>query len=232
VRANQALYDYTTAYGVPCISGKDSMKNDYQIAGTKISVPPTILFSTIGRIEDVRKAVTMDAKRAGDLVYVLGMTYDELGGSEWYAAQGFVGNRVPKVNAVRAKKLYTALSKAIDKGLVASCHDCADGGLGVALAETAFSGDLGMAIDLKLVPAEGITRNDVLLFSETQSRFVVTIRPEAKPYFDKIMKANVFAEVGRVCTKGIFEVSGLDGKVVIKEAVSKMKEAWQAPLRF
>ncbi|HUH66591.1 MAG TPA: AIR synthase-related protein, partial [Syntrophales bacterium] len=83
VRANKALYDYTTAYGVPCISGKDSMKNDYHIGDVKISIPPTLLFSTMGRIEDVRKAVTLDAKHPGDLVYVLGETYDELGGSEW-----------------------------------------------------------------------------------------------------------------------------------------------------
>ena len=66
VRANQALYDYTTAFGVPCISGKDSMKNDYSIGDTKISIPPTLLFSTIGKMDDVRKAVTMDAKKAGD----------------------------------------------------------------------------------------------------------------------------------------------------------------------
>ena len=140
VRANLALYDYTRIYGVPCISGKDSMKNDYQIGDTKISIPPTLLFSVIGRIEDVRKAVTMDAKREGDLVYVLGETHRELGGSEWYAMHNAVGNDVPKVDAARAKALYTALSKAIREGLVASCHDCSDGGLGVALAETAFSG--------------------------------------------------------------------------------------------
>jgi len=82
VRANQALYDYTKIYGVPCISGKDSMKNDYIIGDTKISIPPTLLFSTMGKMEDVRKAVTMDAKKAGDMVYVLGETYNELGGSE------------------------------------------------------------------------------------------------------------------------------------------------------
>ncbi|MCK7503439.1 MAG: AIR synthase related protein [Desulfobacterales bacterium] len=63
VRSNMAIYDYTTAYGVPCISGKDSMKNDYSIGKTKISVPPTLLYSVIGKIKDVRKAVTMDAKR-------------------------------------------------------------------------------------------------------------------------------------------------------------------------
>ena len=88
VRANQALYDITTAYGVPCISGKDSMKNDYQIGAVRISIPPTLLFSTLGKMEDVRKAVTMDVKRAGDLVYALGTTFPELGASEWYALHG------------------------------------------------------------------------------------------------------------------------------------------------
>ncbi len=232
VRANQALYDYTTAYGVPCISGKDSMKNDYQIGGTKISIPPTMLFSTIGKIDDVRKAVTMDAKRAGDLVYVLGMTYNELGGSEWYAAQGFVGNSVPKVDAKTAKKRYAALGKAMDKGLVASCHDCADGGLGVALAETAFSGGLGMVVDLMRVPAEGMTRDDALLFSESQSRFVVTIRPEAKKAFEAIMKGTAFAEIGTVIPRDVFEVKGLNDTVIIREKLETLKGAWQKPLRF
>ena len=86
MRANRALYDYTTAYMIPLISGKDSMKNDYIIGDLKISIPPTVLFSMIGRIDDVRKAVTMDAKSAGDLVYVLGETRDELGGSEYFSS--------------------------------------------------------------------------------------------------------------------------------------------------
>ncbi len=232
VRANQALYDYTTAYGVPCISGKDSMKNDYQIGNTKISIPPTLLFSTMGRIDDVRKAVTMDAKRAGDCVYVLGMTRRELGGSEWYALNGFIGNSVPRVDARTARKLYAALGRAMDKGLVASCHDCADGGLGVALAETAFSGALGMLVDLSRVPSEGIGRDDQLLFSESQSRFVVTVRPEDKRAFERILKGNVFAEIGTVLDREVFEVKGRKGKILIREKNSKLKLAWQKPLRF
>ncbi len=212
VRANLALYDYTRIYGVPCISGKDSMKNDYQIGDTKISIPPTLLFSVIGRIEDVRKAVTMDAKRAGDLVYVLGETRRELGGSEWYAMHGAVGNDVPKVDAARAKALYTALSKAIRGGLVASCHDCSDGGLGVALAETAFSGGLGMDVDLAAVPASGIARDDEMLFSESQSRFVVTVRPEKKAAFEAALAGSPIACVGTVLAEGVFRVKGLRGR--------------------
>ena len=232
VRANMALYDYTKAYGVPCISGKDSMKNDYQIGDTKISIPPTLLFSTIGKIEDVRMAVTMDAKQPGHLVYVLGETYNELGGSEWFAMHGYTGNNVPKVNAKKAKKLYEALSMAIKKGLVVSCHDCSDGGLGVALAETAFAGGLGMSVDLVLVPSEGIDRNDYILFSESQSRFVVTIPPDAKDEFEKLMVGNTISNIGEVLSDGIFKVLGARGNIIIEEDISKLKEVWQRPLDF
>ena len=231
VRANMALYDYTKAYGVPCISGKDSMKNDYQIGGRKISIPPTVLFSTIGKINDVRKAVTMDVKRSDDRIYVLGMTKDELGGSEYYASLGFIGNDVPRVNAQSARKLYIALEKAINKGVVASCHDCSDGGLGVALAESAFSGGLGMTIELAKVPVENIRRSDTILFSESQSRFVVTVAPENVGRFEAILEGNVFADVGVVTEQHDFTV--MDGeKAVLCAGIDELKDAWQKTLRW
>ena len=232
VRANKALYDYTRAFGVPCISGKDSMKNDYHIGNVKISIPPTLLFSTMGKIEDARKAVTLDAKHPGDLVYILGETYHELGGSEWYAMHGFVGNQVPKVNAEKAKALYNALSRAMNAGLVASCHDCSDGGAGVAIAETAFAGGLGMLIHLALFPSSGIDRNDTLLFSESQSRFVVTISPAAKKSFEAIMKGIAMGQVGEVLAEGLLKIDGLDGKRIIEEDINELKAVWQRPLNF
>ena len=231
VRANMALYDYTKAYEVPCISGKDSMKNDYHIGGRKISIPPTVLFSTIGKIEDVRKAVTMDVKRPDDRIYVLGMTRDELGGSEYFASLGFVGNDVPKVNATSAKKLYSSLEKAINEGTVASCHDCSDGGLSVALAESAFSGNFGMTIELTRVPVENIKRADTIMFSESQSRFVVTVAPGNVKRFEQILKGNVFADVGEVTARQDFTV--MDGeKVLLSAGIDELKEAWQKTLRW
>jgi phosphoribosylformylglycinamidine synthase II len=231
VRANKALYDYTKAYGVPCISGKDSMKNDYIIGSRKISIPPTVLFSTIGKIEDVRKAVTMDVKKPEDRVYVLGMTKDELGASEYFASLGFIGNDVPRVDAVSAKRLYIALEKAINEGIVASCHDCSDGGLGVALAESAFSGELGMTIELTKVPIENIRRADTILFSESQSRFVVTVAPDKVARFEAIMEGNVFADVGVVTAQQNFTV--MDGeKVILSAGNDELKEAWQRTLRW
>jgi phosphoribosylformylglycinamidine synthase II len=232
VRANEALYDLTTAYGVPCISGKDSMKNDYQIGEVRISIPPTLLFSTLGKMEDVRKAVTMDVKRPGDLVYILGKTFRELGGSEWFAMNGAVGNGVPKVDATSAKALYEAIHRAIAAGLVASCHDCSDGGLGVALAETAFAGGFGVAVDLQAVPAEGIVRNDEILFSESQSRFVATVHPEARSAFEAALAGCTIARIGKVIPEGVLRIESLGGKRIIEESLAALKAAWQKPLAF
>jgi phosphoribosylformylglycinamidine synthase len=230
VRANKALYYYTMAYHVPCISGKDSMKNDFMAGEVKISVPPTVLFSVLGKIADVQKAVTMDCKTPGDLVYIVGMTYEEMGGSEYFAMQGAIGNQVPQVRAEEAKELYHKLHTAIMKETVASCHDCSDGGLGVALAESAFAGGFGMEVDLGKVPVKGIERDDYLLFSESQSRFVVMIHPENKDAFLAIMKGIPLGEIGMVTKDKQFIVTGLKGKKIIQADIYKLKEAWQRTL--
>jgi len=234
VRANKSLYDYCVDFGIPLISGKDSMKNDYFDGITKISIPPTVLFSVIGKIDDVRTAVTMDAKRAGDIVYILGTTANELGGSEYFAAQGHVGNRVPKVHAAKALKRYRAYHQAVTEGLVASCHDLSDGGLAVALAETAFAGGFGLSIDLAAVlfeGDEGERRDEVLLFSESASRHLVTVRPANRERFEKVMTGNCFAAIGLVTEDTTLAITGLDGTVVVKGDIASLKEAWQSPLR-
>jgi phosphoribosylformylglycinamidine synthase II len=232
VRANQALAHYARAYGVPCISGKDSMKNDYLVGNTKISIPPTLLFSVVAKIDDVRKAVTMDAKKAGDIVYVLGDTYAELGASEYAVRHGAIGNTVPRVRENDALPRYKCLGKAIVQGLVASCHDCSDGGLGVALAESGFAGGLGLDIDLRMVPTQGIDRDDVLLFSESQSRFVVTVAPDKAEAFEKTMADTGWARVGTVTREPLFTAIGLNGSCVMAEKMADLKKAWQETLAF
>ena len=233
VRANQALYDCCTAYDVPCISGKDSMKNDYQVGDVRISVPPTLLFSVMARMPDAGQAVTMDAKQASDLVFVLGETKDELGGSEYYAMHGAIGNRVPRVDTKAARSLYEALADAMARGLVNACHDCSDGGLGVAAAEMAFAGDLGMSLDLRGMPrASGVARNDTLLFSETASRFVVTVPAVHGEAFRQTMPAGACGEIGVVHEGPEFTVTGLQGEVAIASSIHKLKDAWQNPLNW
>ena len=231
VRANQALYDYCVAFGVPLISGKDSMKNDYQIGESKISIPPTVLFSVIGKIEDVRKSVSMDVKRPGDLVYLLGTTRDELGGSEYYSEYGALGRNVPQVNAEEALQRYRTLNKAQQQQLVASCHDLSDGGLGVALAESAFAGGYGIDIDLAKVDAVGVVREDSLLFSESQSRLLVTVRSENQAAFEQLFVGQSCQCVGMVTADTSLKITGLQGQVLVDESLDALKEAWQAPLR-
>ena len=231
VRANQALYDYCVAFGVPLISGKDSMKNDYQIGDRKISIPPTVLFSVIGKIDDVRKAVTMDVKMPGDLVYLLGRTEDELGGSAYYSCLGHLGAGVPKVDAATALRRYQGVNRAQRIGLVASCHDLSDGGLGVALAESAFAGGYGMNIDLARIDAPVGLRSDKLLFSESQSRLLVTVHPQHQAAFEEIFSGQSCSLIGEVVKTSELKVCEADGRVIIQAPLERLKNAWQAPLR-
>lgn len=231
VRANQALYDITTVYGIPCISGKDSMKNDYSIGDTRISIPPTVLFSAIGIVPDVRCSVTPDFKRPGDPIYVLGVTRDETGGSEYFAQRGLVGNKVPKVtDPQHAITMYRALHKAIRTGLVASCHDLSDGGLGVALAESCFSGALGATVSLANLMQERVHRDDVALFSETPCRFIVSVPNDKVPKFEEAMQGFPCARVGEVIDDPRVTVTGLRGEVVVTAKIGELKARWQEPL--
>jgi phosphoribosylformylglycinamidine synthase II len=230
VRANKALYEVCVTYRIPLISGKDSMKNDYKVGDIKISIPPTLLFSVVGRIPDVREAVTMDAKRPGDLVYVLGVTRAELGASEYLASRGFVGNSVPRVRAEEFIGYYRLLEKAMRLGLVASCHDCSDGGLGVALAETAFAGGLGIEARLDRAIMEDISRDDYLLFSESQGRFVITVAPENRSAFERTLEGAPLALVGQVIAEPELRLWGMDGSLILREKIDELREAWKRPL--
>ncbi|MHA1730288.1 MAG: AIR synthase-related protein [Promethearchaeota archaeon] len=231
VRANKALYDITIRYSVPCISGKDSMRNDYAIGDTKVSVPPTLLFSVFSKLPDVRKAITMDVKNEGDLVYILGISKKELGASEYYDELGFIGISVPNVEPTNAITRYRLFYEASKEGLIQSAHDCSDGGIGVTLAETAFAGGLGLKIDLKNIPVENIDRNDFLLFSETPSRLITTIRPTDQERFEKIFEGTVYACIGSVGGNNLI-ITGLSGRTIINCPISDLKEAWQKTLHF
>ena len=120
----------------------------------KISIPPTLLISSIGIVDDITKVVSLDVKNHGDLVYILGETFDELGGSEYYAMlsesknQNFQSNQVPQVDAKKNYKLYKSVYKAISKRLLASSISVTKGGLAIALAKTAVGGQLGLKINL------------------------------------------------------------------------------------
>ncbi|HME43265.1 MAG TPA: AIR synthase-related protein [Syntrophorhabdales bacterium] len=231
VRANKALYDYTVTFGTPCISGKDSMKNDYMHGDLKISIPPTILISAISRIRDVTKSVTIDFKEAGDLIIAIGMTRAEMAGSEYFSHLGLTGNIPPKVDGRKARQTYRALERAIRSQIIRSAHDVSDGGIGVTLAESAFAGGLGASVDVSQLPRTGIYRDDFLLFSESASRFVVSIKEADLPKFKQLFRSVAYAVIGRVTADARLVVKGLHGSVVIDIDTKPLKEAWQAPFK-
>jgi len=233
VRAALACRDCALAFGTPFISGKDSLNNEYQTERGTIAVPPSLLISAIAVMPDVRKAVTMDAKEAGNLLYAVGVTRNELGGSHYYALHGSVGRNVPQVAAELALKVMHALSEAAEQGIVRSCHDCSEGGLAVALAEMAFAGGLGMEVLLGPVPTDaGVERDDVRLFSESNSRFVVEVEPEHQAAFEALMPRDAFGMIGMVSSCPRFSVVGAGGSELINVPISELKEAWQAPLQW
>lgn len=234
VRAAYGCYDIAKAYGVPFISGKDSFYNEFTLKNKSIAIPGTLLISAIAVMEDINKAVSMYAKQAQDLVYVVGQTRDELGGSHYYDLFGAVGNNVPVVSARQAKKIFSGLSSACESGLIKAMHDCSDGGIGVTLAEMAFSGGLGMEIFVSEIPytRSPVMRNDYILFSESNSRFVVEVEKKNQRKFEGILKGLPFGLVGCISKDNDFKVYGLDGKICIKADIYKLKEAWQKPLRW
>jgi phosphoribosylformylglycinamidine synthase II len=233
VRAAQACYDTAVVYGAPFVSGKDSLYNEYETGKESICIPPTLLISAMAVMDDVNKAISMDCKKAGNLIYIIGSTYRELGGSHYYAVRGHIGSRVPKVYPEKGKQLMNALSKATGKSLVKACHDLSEGGIGVAAAEMAFAGGLGMTINLKNVPlGEPIDRDDYILFSESNTRFLAEVAPEDKAAFEKMMAGTDFAEIGKVTDSKKLIVNNLKGKTVLEADIAGLKEAWQKPLRW
>lgn len=238
-RAAMACYDYAVLFETPFISGKDSMFNDFKGYddngnAVKISVPPTLLVSSIGVMDDVNKAVSLDAKFSGDKVYVLGDTLDELGGSEYFSMVGehergerYVGNNVPKVNAEKNKRLYETLFSLINEELVASVQAVGRGGLGVALAKTAMGGKMGMDVSFVEVSDDGL-RDDFILYSESQGRFVVTVAEKNSGAFKSNMGGNNFVCVGRVRNDDSFIIQGKNGKEVIKTNIGSMLGAYRS----
>jgi phosphoribosylformylglycinamidine synthase subunit PurSL len=229
VRTNRALYDYTVLFGTPLVSGKDSMKNDYVNGDVRISIPPTLLVSAISVMKDAKKAVTVDFKAPGDMIIVVGKTQPELAGSEYFSEIGLIGNIPPKVNGEEALLIYRAVELAIKKGLVRSAHDVSDGGLIVALAESAFAGDLGAQIDGAAIPQAGIFRDDYLLFSETPSRFILTVKEENLESLLHLLRKVPHGMIGKVTEGSRLKIKGIYGADILDSEIAMLKEAWLSP---
>lgn len=234
VRASQACYDGAMAFSAPFISGKDSLNNEFACEdGTTICIPPTLLISAMSLVDDARQCVTMDVKQAGNHIFVVGLTHDELGGSHYYKIHHEIGAHVPKVDLTLAPRLARKMYEAIGSGLVASCHDCSEGGLAVALAEMGFAGGLGLDVSLTGLPVsddcQAVTSQ---LFSESNSRYVVEIEPDKADQFTHLMAGLPVACVGLVTQDAVLHITDAGNRTVVKADMVTLKEAWQAPLRW
>jgi phosphoribosylformylglycinamidine synthase len=228
VEACRACYETAKGFEAPFISGKDSLYNE----SPQGPITQTLLITAVGIIPDVRKLVSIELKRPGNIVYLLGQTKNELGGSEYYRLSGVLGKNVPKVDPVTARETFDALTKAIDEGVVRACHDLSEGGLAVTAAEMAFSSNYGLELHLNRVPRTGdMSRNDLVLFSESNSRFLVEVRREHKDLFEEFMKDCVCANVGTIISTPILEVYGLNEEKLIATELIALRERWQNALR-
>ena len=235
VRANRALDDVCRAYRLPCISGKDSMKNDAMLGGEKISVPPTLLFSLLGNHQDVRKAVSSDFKKPGDAIFLIGQTHQELGASELsYMLRddgaGGIGGAVPEIDPERNMAAYRALTAAMGKELVASAHDCSDGGLAVALAECCFGSDSGAKVDITPIWSD-CDHLDAwgALFGESLGRILVSTSPDDREAFEKSMEGVACYFIGDV-SEGDEISFTRESEVILSASMQGLRESWKGTL--
>jgi phosphoribosylformylglycinamidine synthase len=234
VRAAEACRDVALAYNTPFISGKDSLNNEFHASGRNIVIPPTLLISALGRVPDVRRCVTMDLKEAGNFLYLIGETKDELGGSHFHLITGQSGGQVPKVDLDRAPLLFMELHEAIRTGLIRACHDLSEGGLAVAVAEMAFAGGLGADIRLSPSPLGGEegASDEVMLFSESPTRFIVEVMPTNVSTFEKQFHDLPCSRIGQVVKEPRLRIAGHSGEWIVWSDLAALKEAWQKPLRY
>ncbi len=232
VRAAEACRDMALAYGMPFISGKDSLKNEFRAGDVHIVIPPTLLISALGRVPDVRRCVTMDLKEPGNLLFLLGATRDELGGSHYHLVNGIDGGEVPKVELERAPTIFRGLHQAITRGLVRACHDLSEGGLAVALAEMAFAGGVGADVT-NLGGCDAGLADAVLLFAESPTRFVLEVHPGHVEQLRACFGPDVaLRQLGQTVQEARLRVAGAGGERVVWASLADLKEAWQRPLRW
>jgi phosphoribosylformylglycinamidine synthase len=230
VRAAEACRDVALAYSMPFISGKDSLKNEYQSGGRHVIIPPTLLISALGHVLDVRRCVTMDLKEPGNRLLLVGATRNEMGGSHYHLVTGWHGGTVPAPDLARAPAVFARLHEAIRRGLVRACHDLSEGGLAAALAEMAFAG--GVGADVTALGAAGQLPDEVLLFSESTTRFVIEVTPANVPAVRECFGDAPLADIGETVKEPRLRIAGAGGEWLVWAPLADLKEAWQKPLRW
>ncbi|HOC03186.1 MAG TPA: AIR synthase-related protein, partial [bacterium] len=230
-RCVKGCRDFALEYGAPFISGKDSLNNFFtEQDKTIVSIPGTLLISAISVIKDVRKTMSSDFKSVGNLIYILGETKNELGGSRLFHVLNIEGGCVPKVkpeiNLSVMKKLYNA----INQGLVRSCHDCSEGGLIITISEMMIGSGYGAEIDIEEIPSD-IKDPVAVLFSESQGRFIVEVDESCVDRFEKLFQNLPCACIGRIIPAFHLKVFSGDNQVLSVDG-EEIKQKWCGALEW
>jgi len=181
----------------------------------------------MGQVDDVARCVTMDLKRPGNLLHLVGETLDELGGSHFALVNDLSGGHVPAVDPDMARRTFVAMHAAIQAGLVRACHDLSEGGLAAAVAEMAFAGGYGVRIDLATIL--GLMQPAAKLFSESNTRFVCEVPPDRAAEFETALAGVPLAKIGQVSHDDRVTIVSGTGRLIDAD-IAVLKTSWQATL--
>jgi len=229
VRAAEGCYDGAKAYRTPFVSGKDSLNNQLKYTDPAtgkervIEIPPTLLISGIGIVPDVARCITMDAKRAGNTLLLVGRTTAEMGGSHYQRLVGG-GWAVPRTDLEAGPKAAAAVAGLIRAGVVAAAHDVSDGGLLTAVAEMLIAAGDGVGAEVELAGVHADL--EAAAFSESPSRYVIEVAEADLGRVQGMLGGVPCARLGRVTDSG--RLVWRQGKV--DEAVGGLAEVWLKPL--
>lgn len=233
VRACYGCYVAAKAFGTPFISGKDSLNNEFMTeAGVSVAIPPTLLISAIGKAVSLKGLTTMDLKQPGSKLFLLGFTRDEFAGSHHEMVTGRRATEPPRLDTSMALRLYRALNEAQRQGLVRSAHDCAEGGLAVAVAEMVLAGRLGakVRLDPRLAPSGAEPHDATLLFSESNSRIIAEVAAQDALAFWNLFKGLPIQEIGEVTREPRLLVFGMKGDKLIDQDAQTLAKVFREPL--
>jgi phosphoribosylformylglycinamidine synthase len=246
VRACEGLSDAVAVYGTPLISGKDSMKNDFDDGVVRLSIPPTLLISAMGRLPHSDDAISMDFKSCGDIIYLICAGGLGLAGSQYASINEWRTPMVPKIDLERARELYKRMHDAISRGWVKSCHDVSDGGIAVTLAECAIGSGLGAQVSMEALAeaakvyrpsdvgsaAQRLQDRDFALFAEGPARLVVTVQPELRQEFETLWSGFACLAIGEVVQQDGLTITERGGTEILRAGQSELVAAWKTPLPF
>jgi len=233
VRACYACLHAARGYGTPFISGKDSLNNEFLTeAGVSIHIPHTLLISAIGKAVSLDALTTSDLKQAGNKLFVVGYTRREFAGSHFERVTGIKQDNPPRVDPASALRAFRAVNAAQKAGLVRAAHDCAEGGLAVALAEMCIGGRLGARVTLRqeMAATDGDIDDQVLMFSESNSRIVLEVEQDNSAALFKLFEGVPLFEIGQVSNEPVLRIQGLQGTVPIDLPVDELAATWRNPL--